>query len=313
MVKETLEAAESWPADGIAPRSSTSPRSSPMTRDLSLRSHKTGRCVIVHEAARTGGFGAEIAALIAERGLTFAACSRHPRHRIRHDHTPAPARTALHAFGGRILAAARKICEFGWHFAEAPCASSCCRISAKASKRPNRGLVRQRGDHVVPISRWCRWRPTRPWWRCRHRGAARSRGCSAQKATSIKVGAPLVEFARGGEDTGTVVGETRAHANRHRSRSTGRAHRRAASAACDTGARAQARCRSQPRPGSGSGGTITRADVERAARSLADAGPAEPLEGMRRAMAQRMAVAHASVPTRSPTRPTSTDGHQGTT
>jgi pyruvate dehydrogenase E1 component beta subunit len=31
---------------------------------------KTGRCIIVHEAARTGGFGAEIAALIAERGLT---------------------------------------------------------------------------------------------------------------------------------------------------------------------------------------------------------------------------------------------------
>jgi 2-oxoisovalerate dehydrogenase E1 component beta subunit len=31
---------------------------------------KTGRCVIVHEAARTGGFGAEIVALIAERGLT---------------------------------------------------------------------------------------------------------------------------------------------------------------------------------------------------------------------------------------------------
>ncbi|WP_179401274.1 alpha-ketoacid dehydrogenase subunit beta [Burkholderia guangdongensis] len=30
---------------------------------------KTGRCVIVHEAARTGGFGAEIAANIAERGL----------------------------------------------------------------------------------------------------------------------------------------------------------------------------------------------------------------------------------------------------
>src|SRR5262249_1988503 len=30
---------------------------------------RTGRCVIVHEAARTGGFGAEIAALLAERGL----------------------------------------------------------------------------------------------------------------------------------------------------------------------------------------------------------------------------------------------------
>jgi pyruvate dehydrogenase E1 component beta subunit len=30
---------------------------------------KTGRCVIVHEAARTAGFGAEIAAQLAERGL----------------------------------------------------------------------------------------------------------------------------------------------------------------------------------------------------------------------------------------------------
>jgi pyruvate dehydrogenase E2 component (dihydrolipoamide acetyltransferase) len=40
---------------------------------------------------------------------------------------------------------------------------------------------------------------------------------------------------------------------------------------------------------------ITRADVERAARSLKEAGPAEPLKGMRRAMAQRMALAHAQV------------------
>ena len=30
---------------------------------------KTGRCVIVHEAARTAGYGAEIAANLAEHGL----------------------------------------------------------------------------------------------------------------------------------------------------------------------------------------------------------------------------------------------------
>src|SRR4051794_11575563 len=35
--------------------------------------------------------------------------------------------------------------------------------------------------------------------------------------------------------------------------------------------------------------------VERAASSLTEAGPAEPLKGMRRAMAQRMALAHAQV------------------
>jgi pyruvate dehydrogenase E2 component (dihydrolipoamide acetyltransferase) len=45
----------------------------------------------------------------------------------------------------------------------------------------------------------------------------------------------------------------------------------------------------------GPDGTITRADVERAAKSLTDLGPAEPLRGMRRAMAQRMAAAHAEV------------------
>ena len=31
--------------------------------------NKTGRCVIVHEAARTSGFGAEIAAQLAEHAL----------------------------------------------------------------------------------------------------------------------------------------------------------------------------------------------------------------------------------------------------
>lgn len=36
---------------------------------LSTSVNKTGRCVIVHEAARTGGFGAEIAAFIAEKCL----------------------------------------------------------------------------------------------------------------------------------------------------------------------------------------------------------------------------------------------------
>ena len=46
---------------------------------------------------------------------------------------------------------------------------------------------------------------------------------------------------------------------------------------------------------SGPDGTITRADVERAAKSLTEAGPAEALRGMRRAMAQRMTTAHAEV------------------
>ncbi len=46
---------------------------------------------------------------------------------------------------------------------------------------------------------------------------------------------------------------------------------------------------------SGPDGTITAADVERAAQTLAAMGPLEPLRGVRRAMAQNMTRAHAEV------------------
>lgn len=38
--------------------------------DFRTAVRKTGRCVIVHEAPLTGGFGAEIAARVAEHALT---------------------------------------------------------------------------------------------------------------------------------------------------------------------------------------------------------------------------------------------------
>ena len=45
----------------------------------------------------------------------------------------------------------------------------------------------------------------------------------------------------------------------------------------------------------GPGDTISRDDVQRAAQTLADAGPLEPLRGVRRAMARTMTRAHAEV------------------
>jgi 2-oxoisovalerate dehydrogenase E2 component (dihydrolipoyl transacylase) len=112
----------------------------------------------------------------------------------------------------------------------------------------------------------------------------------------IKVGAALVEFSEGGEaDTGTIVGEVE--------------RGKPAAPAAEAPARARGlqvlpAIRALARKlevdlnlvqGSGPGAMITRDDVERAARSLSEAGPAEPLKGMRRAMAQRMALAHAQV------------------
>lgn len=113
MVKETLAAAEALDAEGISAEVIDLATLKPYDEDTLLGSvAKTGRCVIVHEAARTGGFGAEIAALIAERGLTslLAPVTRVtgydtviPLPRLEQHYVPS---------ASRIVAAARKASEF---------------------------------------------------------------------------------------------------------------------------------------------------------------------------------------------------------
>lgn len=115
------------------------------------------------------------------------------------------------------------------------------------------------------------------------------------KGDLIKVGAALVEYSEGADaDTGTIVGEVRLSEPAREVEAPSRAK----------GLQVLPAIRALARKldvdlnlvqGSGASGMITRADVERAARSLTEAGPAEPLKGMRRAMAQRMALAHAQV------------------
>src|ERR1700751_1349074 len=70
MLKETLAAADELSAEGIAAEVIDLATLKPYDEDTVLASvTKTGRCWIVHEAARAGGFSGEIAALIAERAL----------------------------------------------------------------------------------------------------------------------------------------------------------------------------------------------------------------------------------------------------
>ncbi|MFQ5959067.1 MAG: dihydrolipoamide acetyltransferase family protein, partial [Alphaproteobacteria bacterium] len=108
----------------------------------------------------------------------------------------------------------------------------------------------------------------------------------------VEIGAALVEYADAPEaDTGTVVGTIDARAEvvdeaRETEQRAGPARVKATPAV-----RALARRLDVDlaivNP-SGKGGMITAADVERAAKTLAEAGPLEPLRGVRRAMAQRM-------------------------
>jgi 2-oxoisovalerate dehydrogenase E2 component (dihydrolipoyl transacylase) len=119
------------------------------------------------------------------------------------------------------------------------------------------------------------------------------------KGDFVKVGAPLVEFVEGlEEDKGTVVGELGHGQPRREAPLPPIEPMQAGPPRVLPAVRALARKLAVDLNlvrGSGPDGTITRADVERAVKSLTDASPAEPLRGMRRAMAQRMVAAHAEV------------------
>lgn len=115
----------------------------------------------------------------------------------------------------------------------------------------------------------------------------------------VKVGAPLVEFTEGTQaDTGTIVGEIDRGEKAPRASETPAEPVQARQIQALPALRALARKLDVDLnivQGTGPGGAITRADIEGAAKSMTEVGPAEALRGMRRAMAQRMAAAHAEV------------------
>jgi pyruvate dehydrogenase E1 component beta subunit len=69
-IQETLEAAQALEQQGISAEVVDVATVSPLDMD-SIRAsvEKTGRCVIVHEAARSGGIGADISARLSEQSL----------------------------------------------------------------------------------------------------------------------------------------------------------------------------------------------------------------------------------------------------
>jgi pyruvate dehydrogenase E1 component beta subunit len=70
MLHETQAAADALAQEGIMAEVIDVATLKPLDMNTILESvTRTGRCVIIHEAARTGGFGAEIAANLAEHGL----------------------------------------------------------------------------------------------------------------------------------------------------------------------------------------------------------------------------------------------------
>ena len=113
MIVETLAAAVQLAAEGVTTDVLDVATLSPLDMTTILRSvEKTGRCVIVHEAALTGGFGAEIAARLAEHGLLSL---RAPVKRVTGYDTVPPLPRLEHLYmpsTARVLAAAREVLAF---------------------------------------------------------------------------------------------------------------------------------------------------------------------------------------------------------
>ncbi len=109
MTLETLRAATLLEAEGVTADLIDVATLSPIDSDTILHSvAKTGRLVIVHEAARNAGLGAEIAALVAEHGLYDLHAPIHrvagydtimPLFKQEHDYIPSAQRIidAVHA------------------------------------------------------------------------------------------------------------------------------------------------------------------------------------------------------------------------
>jgi len=74
IITEALSTADSLAARGISAEVIDVVTLKPYDADSILTSlGKTGRCVIIHEAARTAGFGAELAAMLAEHAMVLLA------------------------------------------------------------------------------------------------------------------------------------------------------------------------------------------------------------------------------------------------
>jgi len=112
-VHETLAAADALASEGVSAEVIDVASLKPLDLDTILASvEKTGRCVIVHEAARSVGVGAEIAAGIAEQGLLFLMA---PVKRVTGYDTIIPLPRAEHRYipsTGRILRAVREVLAF---------------------------------------------------------------------------------------------------------------------------------------------------------------------------------------------------------
>jgi len=112
-IAETLEAAQELAEQGVEAEVIDVATLKPLDEATLLSSvARTGRCVIVHEAPLTGGFGAEIAACLADKGLVHLLA---PVKRVTGYDTPIPLPRLEGAYlpgRERVIEAVKQVMEY---------------------------------------------------------------------------------------------------------------------------------------------------------------------------------------------------------
>lgn len=111
MVQQALEASNMLEKEGVSAEVLDPRTILPLDEEIILKSvEKTGKVVIVHEAPVTGGFGGEIAALLADKGLDFLEA---PVKRVGAHFCPVPSSPEMEKFylpnASKIVTAIREI------------------------------------------------------------------------------------------------------------------------------------------------------------------------------------------------------------
>lgn len=114
MVQQALEAARLLEKEGVSAEVVDPRTILPLDEEIILQSvEKTGRAVIVQEAPTTGGFGGEIAALLADKGIDFLDG---PIKRVGAPFCPIPSSPEMEAFylpdATNVVGAVKAILEY---------------------------------------------------------------------------------------------------------------------------------------------------------------------------------------------------------
>ncbi len=184
-VHETQQAAERLAQRGIEAEVIDVACLKPLDLDtLEASVRKTGRCVIVHEAPKSGGLGGEIAASLYERVLfdlrapiqrVAAADIPPPLYRLEALYMP-PWRTSWRP-ATPCSATPEPRGTTTKHF-KLPDLGEACR------KRKSSNGTSRPATACAPTSAWSRWKPPRRWWTSLRPTMGWWASCSAPRATS---------------------------------------------------------------------------------------------------------------------------------